>query len=79
MVGRQDRVAALKGETATGGYTTADLQFGATIWKQLSLQAGVKNIFDAQYVNHLNAKNPFSGQPIPEPGRVFFADLQFTF
>ncbi|MCW9707094.1 TonB-dependent receptor [Fodinibius salsisoli] len=79
FVDQQDRVAILKGETTTDAYITADLQVGATIWKQLSLQAGVKNITDVQYVNHLNAKNPFSGQPIPEPGRVFFADLQFTF
>jgi iron complex outermembrane receptor protein len=79
FVDQQDRVAALKGETTTDAYTTADLQMGATLWNNLSLQAGVKNITNAQYVNHLNAKNPFSMQPIPEPGRVFFADLQFTF
>lgn len=75
----QNRVALLKGETTTNGYTTADLQVGATIRQQLSLQAGVKNITGAEYANHLNTKNPFSTQQIPEAGRIFFADVQFTF
>lgn len=79
FIDNQDRVAALKGETATKDYTTAELQAGATLWRQLSIQGGVKNISDAQYVNHLNARNPFTGRQIPEPGRVFFIDLQFTF
>lgn len=79
FVDKQNRVASLKGETTTDGYTTADLQAGATIFRQLSLQVGVKNITGAEYVNHLNAKNPFSARQISEPGRVFFADIQFTF
>ena len=30
-------------------------------------------------LNRLNTRNPFTGRPIPEPGRVFFMDLQVTF
>ena len=40
---------------------------------------GVKNITDEQYVNHLNAKNPFTGMAIPEPGRIFFGDITIRF
>ena len=45
----------------------------------MSLLVGVSNLTDEAYVNHLNAKNPFTGTPIPEPGRVFFANLSLTF
>ncbi|HMB93769.1 MAG TPA: hypothetical protein VKP65_23150 [Rhodothermales bacterium] len=39
----------------------------------------VTNLTDKAYVNHLNAKNPFIGTPIPEPGRVLFANLSLAF
>ena len=79
MVDGQERVATARGEIATDGYTTVDLITGFTIWKRLSLQLGVNNMFDVDYVNHLNAKNPFSGMQIGEPGRYFFADLNIRF
>lgn len=78
-VGKQDRIAATRGEIPTEDYITADLQGGITFWQQFSIQAGIKNITDKNYVNHLNAKNPFSGRQIPEPGRVFHVDASFQF
>ncbi len=79
LVDEQDRVATARGEVATNGYTTVDLITGFTVWKSVSLQLGVNNLFDVDYVNHLNAKNPFSGMQIPEPGRYFFTDLNIRF
>ena len=79
LVREQDRVATSRGETPTEGYTTLDLKGGVDITDAISLQLGVTNLLDRAHVNHLNAKNPFSGQPIPEPGRVFFADLAVAF
>lgn len=79
LVDEQTRVATARGETPTEGYVTADIQAGGTIWNRVSLQIGIKNITDKQYVNHLNAKNPFTGRPIPEPGRLFFADITIRF
>lgn len=78
-VGEQDRVAATRGENSTDGYVTADFKTGLTLWQNVSIQAGVKNITDKNYVNHLNAKNPFTGQPLPEPGRIFYGDISFRF
>jgi iron complex outermembrane receptor protein len=75
----QDRVASARGELATEGYTTVDMITGFTIWQNVSMQVGVNNIFDEAYVNHLNAKNPFTGVQIAEPGRYFFADLNIRF
>ncbi len=79
FVDEQHRVAATRGETATSGYTLADIQGGWTFSHNISLQFGIKNLFDRQYVNHLNAKNPYSGMPIAEPGRVFFGDVSVRF
>ena len=79
LVDEQDRVATTRGETATDGYTTLDFITGFTVWKNVSLQLGVNNLLDANYVNHLNAKNPFTGNAIAEPGRYFFADLNIRF
>lgn len=79
LVDEQTRVARTRGETPTDGYTTLDLKGGVDITRTVSLQLGVTNLLDATYVNHLNAKNPFSGHPLPEPGRVFFTDLTVVF
>ncbi|MFH5831491.1 TonB-dependent receptor domain-containing protein [Halalkalibaculum sp. DA384] len=87
IVSEQDRVATSLGEQPTRGYTTADLKGGIDILRKLSLQVGINNIFDTRYVNHLNANNPFAGmmmaeyagKRIPEPGRVIFIDLNYTF
>ena len=75
----QERVAASRGEQPTEGYVTGDLKGGVELMDRATLQAGVTNVTGASYVNHLNARNPFTGRPIPEPGRVFFMDLQVTF
>jgi len=87
LVSEQGRVAATRGEQPTDGYATLDLKTGIQIWNGVSLRAGVNNIFDKQYVDHLNANNPFAGIPIasftgqriPEPGRVFFFDISYRF
>ncbi len=79
LVDEQARVARTRGEAPTEGYTTVDVKGGVDITRDVSLQFGVTNLLDITYVNHLNAKNPFSGRPLPEPGRVVFADLTVEF
>ncbi|MBT8401698.1 MAG: TonB-dependent receptor, partial [Rhodothermia bacterium] len=79
MVGSQDRVATLRGEQETDGYTLVDLRAHAEIVDGVSILAGVRNLADRFYVNHLNASNPFSGQRIAEPGRALFANINVTF
>ena len=76
---RQDRVATTRGEIPTAGYTACDVQGGVAVCEGALLRVGVNNVFDRQYVNHLNARNPFTGTPIPEPGRVVFARLSYDF
>jgi iron complex outermembrane receptor protein len=45
----------------------------------VTLCGGVLNVFDEFYWNHLNARNPFTTQPVPEPGRVAFVDVSWAF
>lgn len=79
LVAQQDRVATTRGEVETDGYTTADLRAGLRVIRNVSVLLGVNNLTDTDYVNHLNARNPFSGLALPEPGRVFFANARFSF
>ena len=78
-VAEQDRVAATRGEIATEGYITADARAGLEVSRGVSLLLGVTNLTDEEYVNHLNAKNPFTATPIPEPGRIFFGNISLAF
>jgi len=75
----QDRVATSRGETPTDGYVTADLIGHARLGHSLSLRLGALNLADERVVNHLNAKNPFTGQQVAEPGRVYLCELRFNF
>ncbi len=79
IVADQNRFARAKGETRTGGYTIFDLRAGVNIFDNLQLNFGVLNLTDKNYVNHLNAKNPFTKQQVPEPGRVFYMSVGFVY
>ena len=79
LTAEQDRVAAFRGESPTDGYTTVDLRVGAQFLQRVNLKVGVQNLFDGAYAHHLNAKNPFSGARIPEPGRVVSTTLSVQF
>jgi iron complex outermembrane receptor protein len=72
-------VATVLGETPTEGYVTVDLKGGVDVGGGVSVEAGVTNLTDSDYVNHLNAKNPYFGTPIPEPGRVLFLSAAYAF
>jgi iron complex outermembrane receptor protein len=75
----QNRVASARGEILTDGYVTGDLRFGWQFAEMFLLRFGVQNVGDAFFVNHLNQRNPFSGDPVAEPGRVFYANVGWSF
>jgi iron complex outermembrane receptor protein len=79
VVGKQDRVSATRGETPTDGWVTGDLRFGWKVTDLVLLRFGVQNLGDRQVVNHLNSKNPFTGEQIAEPGRILYVNLGFSF
>lgn len=75
----QDRVATTRGELPTEGYVTVDLKSAVELSSRILVRFGVIDVAAAEYVNHLIAKNPFMGVPVPEPGRSFFARLSYAF
>lgn len=78
-VAEQDRISVTRNELMTPGYTVFDLEAGIEVGQGAQIRVGLNNVTDKQYVNHLNARNPFTTNPIPEPGRVLFARLNYAF
>lgn len=79
LAARQDRVAPTRNESPTDGYATVDLRAGTQLLGRVKLKVGVQNLFDVAYANHLNAKNPFNGTRISEPGRVITTTITVPF
>ena len=75
----QERVAATRSEVATEGWTTIDLMAGMRMNEGLTLRAGVQNLTDQYYVNHLNSFNPFTRQRIAELGRSAYIGAEVGF
>ena len=75
----QNRVATTRLEMATAGWTTVDLTAGGQLVDGVTLRAGVRNLTDEFYVNHLNSLDPFSGRRIAEIGRSGYVGLEFAF
>ena len=78
LVAEQKRNALTRGETETTGYGTGDVRAGYGLPNGVTIRAGILNVWDENYVDHLNAKNPFTGIQIAEPGRVLFVDVAWS-
>ena len=79
LVAEQDQVASSRGEIPTASYQTGDLRAGFGMTNGVTVRGGILNIWDEDYSDHLNAKNPFTGIPVAEPGRVLFVDIAWSF
>ncbi|MEZ5289568.1 MAG: TonB-dependent receptor [Vicinamibacterales bacterium] len=77
---RQSRVDASLGEAPTPAYAVANLTAGLRRGR-VSVAAGVANLFDAYYVEHLSfQRDPFrSGIRVAEPGRNLFLNASWKF
>lgn len=83
ITSKQSKIAKSFGEQETPGYEVMDLKAGLHLTKNLDLGAGVLNVFDEYYNNHLsfsfsNQEN-FRRSPIPESGRNFTFFLNYEF
>jgi len=67
-------------ETPTPGYGILDIKVGVHT-KKMNLAAGMANVLNRLYYEHCSyQRDPFrSGLQVPEPGRNFFASLQYAF
>ena len=75
----QNRVNTTVFEATTDGWVTGDIVGGVQVVRGLYARLGITNIWDEQYANHLNARNPFNGQQVPEPGRAAYVNLTVGF
>lgn len=71
------------GESRTPGFWLVDTTLSSSIYPGVTFSAGVRNLFDEDYYEHLNRQfnpgvNP-SGDYLPEPGRRIFAELSIRF
>ena len=76
---RQERVAVSRFERVTPGYAVFDLRGGYRFSKYAAFSAGIENLGNRFYSNHLNALNPFNGRRVPEIGRNFQVGLELFF
>ncbi|MCP4338876.1 MAG: TonB-dependent receptor [Desulfobulbaceae bacterium] len=77
---KQDRVDTSLDEDETAGWGVTDIKAG-TNWKNWELIAGINNLFDKNYFNHLSyQRDPFrSGEKVPEIGQFFYMNLSYRF
>ncbi len=70
---RQNRISGIFGETETPGFNVVDIKATYDLSKVFHLAAGVKNLFDATYYEHLNRSvRDVIQRPIYAPGRNLF-------
>lgn len=77
---RQDRVDPALKEQPTDAWFISNLRAGLE-WRGLKAFAGVRNLLDRQYVEHLSyLRDPFAaGVKVPEPGRLLYMNVQYAF
>ncbi len=84
LVARQDEVAAYNNESPTPGYALMNLRAGWNISRRLTLQAGLDNVLDELYADHLGGINRVGGsdvavgQRLPGPGRYVYGALRLS-
>ncbi|KAA3613892.1 MAG: TonB-dependent receptor [Calditrichaeota bacterium] len=82
IVAEQTRISDSFKETETPGFNVWDVSTGYEIYNNFSLIAGVENVFDTWYREHLNRRLKYTGmagQYFYEPGRNVYLYLKYEF
>ncbi|MGD8427025.1 MAG: TonB-dependent receptor [Balneolaceae bacterium] len=77
-VAAQTRVAESFDEQPTGGYVLTHFKLSSQLGNSLRLSAGINNVFDVTYHEHLNRSLQGSTLPLNDPGRSFFIELKWN-
>ncbi|MCH8524850.1 MAG: TonB-dependent receptor, partial [Balneolales bacterium] len=81
----QDRVSESFGELPSDAFTRLDVSVGMSpagarsAWSSLRIVAGVQNLLDTAYYEHLSRNIAGTGQPIYEPGRNVYITVGYSF
>ena len=75
----QHRVDSDLNEEKTPGWGIMNFKFGMKL-KKMNIFAGIHNLFDRQYYEHLSyQRDPFrSGTKVPETGRNFYLNITYS-
>ncbi len=76
---KQDRISTIFGETETPSFTLIDLSATYQATGFLSFSAGVQNIFDKAYYEHLSRSVRGAARSIYAPGRNIFVSVAIDF
>jgi iron complex outermembrane receptor protein len=75
----QSRVSKEYGETTSPSFSLVDATIGYSIYENTRLSAGVNNLLNRSYNEHLNRSVRGTNEPILAPGRNLFASLNINF
>ena len=79
LVNAQNRVSEAYGEQTTPGFVTAAFSLSYIPCQFFSVSAGVENILNNPYYEHLNRRIVGSTEKLYEPGRVLYINLMMQF
>lgn len=75
----QSRISTEYGETPTPSFSLLDVKLAYQVTNAARITAGINNIFDDNYYEHLARSVRGNNLPIFAPGRNAFASLNFVF
>ena len=75
----QSRISVEYGETTSPSFSLVDATIGYSIYENTRLSAGVNNLLNKSYNEHLNRSVRGTNEPILAPGRNLFASLNINF
>ncbi len=76
---KQTRISGEFGETKTPSFTTVDTKVSYNLFYNANIHAGINNLFNENYYEHLNRPVHLTGDPIYAPGRNFYATINYAF
>lgn len=79
FVSEQSRVSSEFGETVTPSFSLLDVKIGYQVTRGLSVNAGVTNLLDQAYYEHLNRSVRGTNDAIFAPGRNIFINIHHAF
>ncbi len=78
LVAAQHHVSEAFYEAETPGFSLLNFSVSYNLYKNININAGVNNIFDVSYYEHLNRRIVGSTEKLYEPGRIFFVTLNLS-
>jgi iron complex outermembrane receptor protein len=75
---KQSRISAEYGETESPSFSVVDLKVSYRALKFLGMTAGIQNLFNQNYYEHLNRSVRGTSSPIYAPGRNFYVSLNLN-